>query len=191
MQWPQLRAEAAANRLRDELLAGTLGDVDHARIERAWQVARLQRRQHVFSDAVLTEGAAACPHGSRQRDVPGRVAVHDLVVRQVRIGQADTTERNPHAYRGAGIALDPGVLGTSALAVGPPGSGKTARIVRPVVESLCLQALSGQAAVIYLTSGGAHRTPDDAFDAIVRVGDPGSPTPTRPRPCSPRRWWAI
>ncbi|MEU5838624.1 ATP-binding protein [Streptomyces diacarni] len=175
--WPHLRAEgaaAAADRLRDELLAGALTDVDQARLERAWQAARVQRRQEAFTQAVLAEGATACPHGSRQRDVPGRVAQHDLVVRQVRVGQADAGERNPHAYRGAGIALDPGVLGTSTLVVGPPGSGKTARIVRPVVESLALQALSGQAAVVYVTSGGPHRMPDDAFDVIVRVGDPAS-----------------
>lgn len=179
VQWPHLRtegAEAAADRLREELLAGKMTDVDHARIERAWQAARLQQRQDEFVRQVLAEGAAACGHGSGQRDVSGRAALHDLVTRQVRIGQAAASERNPHAYRGAGIALAPGMLGTSALVVGPPGSGKSTRLVRPVVESLCLQALTGQAAVVYVTSAGGSRLPlpDEAFDVLVRVGDPAS-----------------
>ncbi|MBO8189185.1 ATP-binding protein [Streptomyces spirodelae] len=179
VHWPHLRAagaEQAADRLRDELLAGALSDVDQARLERAWQVARSQQNVEAFVREVVSKGAAACPHGSRQRDVSARVALHDLVLRQVRIGQATDSDRNPYQYRGAGIALDPGVLGTSALVVGPAGSGKTARVVRPVVESLCLQALSGQAAVIYVTTGSVNRTApaDDAFDVVVGVGDPDS-----------------
>ncbi|MGH3325604.1 MAG: ATP-binding protein, partial [Streptomyces sp.] len=107
---------------------------------------------------------------SGRRDLPLRAARHDLRLRQVRIGTAADIERNPHHYRGAGLALEPALLGTSALAVGPAGSGKTTRLVRPVVESLCLQALAGQAAVVAVTAHGARLAPDESFDAVVRIG---------------------
>ncbi|GAA2639988.1 ATP-binding protein [Streptomyces axinellae] len=175
--WPELRAAGAveaAERLTAELQAGRMSDVDQARLARAWQAARAQQRGDAFGRAVVAEGAAACPHGSRQRDLPARVTRHDLVLRQVHVGTAVDSDRNAHEYRGAGIALDPGVLGTSALVVGPAGSGKTSRLVRPTVESLCLQALSGQAAVISVTSGSSSGG-DEAYDVVVRLGDPGSP----------------
>lgn len=64
------------------------------------------------------------------------------------------------------------MLGTSLLAVGPAGSGKTTRLVKPVVESMCLQALAGQCAVIAVGPAGSDLGPDDAFDVVVRVGRP-------------------
>lgn len=174
--WPQIRGagtggEQAAERLTAEVHAGRMSDVDHARIDRAWQSVRSRPgRLPAFTEAVLRDGAAACVHPSGARDLPLRAARHDLSLRQVRIGTAADEPRNPQDYRGAGLALDPALLGTSVLAVGPSGSGKSSRLVRPVVESLCLQALAGQAAVVAVTSAGARTGPDDAFDVVVRPG---------------------
>ncbi|MFE9341290.1 ATP-binding protein [Streptomyces sp. NPDC007063] len=171
VQWPHLRAAgltAAADRLRDELHAGKMTDVDHARIGQAWQSSRTHPA--AFSDTVLQEGAQAFCHPGG-RDLPGRAALHDLVLRQVRIGTAVDTEQNPREYRGAGIALDPATVGTSLLTVGPPGSGKTMRLARPVIEAGCVQALAGQAAVVAVTAAGAGKLgPEEQFDVIVRPG---------------------
>nr|WP_190022191.1 ATP-binding protein [Streptomyces hiroshimensis] len=176
--WPQLRAAGAheaAERLAAEARAGLMNDVDHSRIERAWQTVRVQPgRLAAFTEAVLRHGAAACAHPSGARDLPVRAARHDLVTRQVRIGTAVDDERNPYLHRGTGFALDPRLLGTSLLAVGPPGSGKTDRLSRPVLESLCLQALAGRAAVVAVGAAGAGLAPDGAFDVVVRIGRPDS-----------------
>ncbi|MET8680835.1 ATP-binding protein [Streptomyces sp. NPDC004647] len=173
-EWPELReagAGAAADRLADEARSGRMNDVDHARIDRAWQSVRARpTRLAAFTDTVQRHGAAACAHPSGARDLPLRTARHDLLARQVRIGTAADDQRNPHQHRGAGFALDPGLLGTSLLAVGPPGCGKTSHVVRPVLESLCLQALAGQAAVVAVGAAGAGLAPDDAFDVVIKIG---------------------
>ncbi|WP_425576144.1 ATP-binding protein, partial [Streptomyces axinellae] len=178
VEWPELRgggAGEAAERLAAEVRAGRMTDVDHARIDRAWQSVRARpQRLKAFTDNVLARGAEACGHPSGARDLPLRAARHDLSLRQVRIGTAPDVERNPQEYRGAGIALDPSLLGTSALAVGPPGTGKTSRLARPVVESLCLQALAGQAAVVAVSPSGAQFVPDRSFDLVIRIGHPDS-----------------
>ncbi|MEU7106713.1 ATP/GTP-binding protein [Streptomyces sp. NPDC046215] len=176
--WPELRAAGAhdaADRLAAEARAGGMNDVDHARIERAWESVRAHPgRLAAFTDTVLRYGAAACAHPSGARDLPVRAARHDLLTRQVRLGTAADDDRNPHAHRGAGCALDPSLLGTSLLAVGPPGSGKTDRLVRPVLESLCLQALAGRTAVVAVGAAGAGLAPDEAFDVVVKIGRPDS-----------------
>ncbi|MEU7200050.1 ATP-binding protein [Streptomyces sp. NPDC045470] len=175
-QWPALRAGGApdaADKLAAEALAGRMNDVDVARIERAWHSVRSGNNSLAsFTDAVLRHGAAACPHPSGRRDLPARTAHHDLLAHQVRIGTATDHPRNPHQHRGTGFALDPALLGTSLLAVGPPGCGKTTRVVRPVVEAMCLQALAGRSAVVAVGAAGSALGPDDAFDVIVRIGAP-------------------
>ncbi|WP_455431171.1 ATP/GTP-binding protein [Streptomyces bikiniensis] len=173
-EWPELRdaglAEAAA-RLAEATRQGALGDVDYARIQRAWQGVRARpERLAAFTDTVRTRGAAACGHPSGLRDLPVRTATHDLATGQVLIGTAADHPRNPYARRTTGVALEPGVLGTSLLAVGPAGSGKTVRLVRPVVETLCLQALANRVAVVTVTTQGAALGPDEAFDVVVSVG---------------------
>lgn len=179
VEWPELRghgADSAAGLLASEVREGRMNDVDHARIRRAWESVRTRPvRLPAFVESVLAHGAGACVHPSGSRDLPhARSARHDLSVGQVRIGTAADTERNPLPYRGAGVALEPSLLGTSVLAVGPPGSGKTTRIARPVTESLCLQALAGQAAVVAVTANGSRLAPDESFDLVVRPGDPAS-----------------
>lgn len=152
-----------------------MNDVDYARIRRAWESVRADPgRARAFAQAVRDKGAAACVHPSGARDLPARAARHDLPARQVLLGTVEDGERNPWARRGTGLALDPDVLGTSLLAVGPSGSGKTRRLVRPVVETLALQALAYQAAVIVVASAGTALGPDTAYDVVVRVGDPDS-----------------
>ncbi|MDI5972915.1 ATP-binding protein [Streptomyces sp. SL13] len=178
LEWPEVRAAggvAVAERLAQEARAGRMNDVDYVRLHRAWRMARGSAdRAEAFGEAVLRHGAAAWTHPSGARDVPDRSARHDLYTAQVRIGAADEGDRNPYQYRGAGMALDPALLGTSLLAVGPPGSGKTRHLVRPVVESLCLQALAGTAAVIVVGPAGADLGPADAFDVVISIGDPAS-----------------
>ncbi|MCK7625597.1 ATP-binding protein [Streptomyces sp. RS10V-4] len=175
-QWPELRAHGApdaADRLTAEARAGAMNDVDVARIRRAWASVRSGAHSLAsFTDAVLRHGAAACAHPSGQRDLARRTAPHDLLAHQVRIGTAADHPRNPYRHRGSGCALEPRVLGTSLLAVGPAGSGKTTRLVRPVVEAMCLQALAGQCAVIAVGPAGAALGGDDAFDVVVRIGRP-------------------
>ncbi|MFD9724742.1 ATP/GTP-binding protein [Streptomyces sp. NPDC059072] len=176
--WAEVRAAGlveTAERLEAEIRAGRMNDVDYARIGRAWESVQADpSRLRAFADAVRDKGAAACGHPSGARDLPVRAARHDLLVRQVRLGTVEDEPRNPYARRGTGLALDPAVLGTSLLAVGPSGAGKTGRLVRPVVESLALQALAGQAAVVAVGAAGAQLGPDAAYDVVVRVGDPES-----------------
>ncbi|GJF25129.1 MULTISPECIES: ATP-binding protein [Streptomyces] len=176
--WPALRAAGAvdaAERLAADARSGLMRDVDHARIARAWQgVVRGRHSLATFTGAVLSHGAGACPHPSGARDLPSRQARHDLVTGQVRLGTTADDERNPYAYRGTGLALGPDLLGTSLLAVGPAGSGKTGAVVRPLAESLCLHALAGRAAVVVVGAAGAGLGPADAYDVVVRVGNPDS-----------------
>ncbi|GAA3376291.1 hypothetical protein GCM10020367_47400 [Streptomyces sannanensis] len=177
-EWPDLRTAGlteAAARLAAEMKSGALGDVDYARIRRAWQSVRSRpERLPAFTDAVRDHGAAACAHPSGLRDLPVRTATHDLATSQVRIGTAADHPRNPYARRTTGVALSPALLGTSLLAVGPAGSGKTVHLIRPVVESLCLQALANRAAVVAVTAHGTGLAPDESFDVVVAVGRPDS-----------------
>ncbi|WP_312871091.1 ATP-binding protein [Streptomyces lonarensis] len=175
-RWQQLRdggADEAADHLTAELYAGSLSDLDYVRIDNAWQAVRARPTElAAFTGTVLQHGPGAFTHPSGARDLTVRTARHDLLTRQVFIGEALDDDRNPYSHRAVGVALDPAVLGTSLLAVGPPGSGKTGRVVRPVTESLCLQALAGRAAVVAVGGTSAALGPDDAFDVVVRVGGP-------------------
>ncbi|MFE0274680.1 ATP-binding protein [Streptomyces sp. NPDC058992] len=172
--WPDLRTaglDDTARTLAEATRNGSLGDVDYARIRRAWQGVRARpERLAAFTDVVRAEGAAACAHPSGARDLPVRTAVHDLAANQVRIGTAADHPRNPYARRTTGVALEPALLGTSLLAVGPSGSGKTVRLVRPVVEAMCLQALANRAAVVAVTAHGTALAPDEAFDLVIAPG---------------------
>ncbi|MFE4217483.1 ATP/GTP-binding protein [Streptomyces sp. NPDC056844] len=177
-QWPELRAAGltdAAEALTAAVRTGRMNDVDVARLRHAWAVGRGNpERLAALTEAVLRTGGAAALHPSGARDLPHRAALHDLLTGQVRLGSCADDPHNPYARRGSGLALEPALLGTSLLAVGPPGAGKSARLVRPVVESLALQALAGRAAVLAVGGAGGALGPDDAFDVVVRIGDPAS-----------------
>ncbi|MDG9686618.1 ATP/GTP-binding protein [Streptomyces sp. DH18] len=177
-QWPELRTAGwtdAADTLTAEVRTGRMNDVDVARLRHAWALAtRRPDRLAPLAEAVLRTGGAAALHPSGHRDLPRRGARHDVLTGQVRIGRCADDPHNPYVRRGTGLALEPALLGTSLLAVGPPGAGKTARLIRPVVEALALRALAGQAAVLAVGGAGAPLGPDDAFDVVVRLGHPGS-----------------
>ncbi|MFF1923796.1 ATP/GTP-binding protein [Streptomyces sp. NPDC058221] len=176
--WPELRAAGrvdAAEALTAAVRTGRMNDVDCVRLRHAWAVARTRPdRLESFTETVLRKGAGAYLHPSGHRDLPLRTAPHDPLTGQVRIGDCADDPRNPYPRRGSGMALEPASLGTSLLAVGPPGSGKTAGVVRPVIESLAIRALTGQAAVLAVGGAGAQLGPDDAYDVVVRIGDPAS-----------------
>lgn len=176
--WPELRAagrHAVADRLAREVSTGAMNDVDCVRIRHAWQVVGGRRgAADDFADTVLREGGSACMHPSGERDVPQRVAEHDLLVHQVRIGRGVEDRRNPYQHRGSGIALEPALLATGLLVVGPAGAGKTRRVIRPVAESLCLQALTGQSAVVAVCAAGTDLGPAEAYDVVIAPGDPTS-----------------
>ncbi|MFJ7258237.1 ATP-binding protein [Streptomyces sp. NPDC098085] len=176
-RWPQLRAagaDAAADRLTSDAATGLMRDVDHARIAWAWHAARSARRSDAVAAAVRERGAAACAHPSGARDLPVRVAQHDLLTHQVLLGTAADSPKNPYAYRSADIGIGPELLGTSLLAVGPSGAGKTTRVIRPIIEGLCLQALAGRAAVVVVGAAGADLGPAGQYDIVVHVGHPDS-----------------
>ncbi|MER7695609.1 ATP/GTP-binding protein [Streptomyces sp. NPDC096095] len=176
--WPRLRAAGqpgAADRLAAEVAGGRMNDVDCARIGHAWsRVEAGALAPGVFVDGVMKQGAAACLHPSGDRDLPVRAAGHDLLTAQVKVGVYAEHPRNPPARRGAGAALDPSVLGTSLLAVGPHGSDRTRRLVRPLAESLSLQALAGRAAVVVVSAEGVELGPEGSYDVVVKIGDPDS-----------------
>lgn len=176
--WRALRAGGqlgAAQRLDQETAAGLVTDVDYVRIHRVYQdVLAEPRLVGAFGEQVAGRGAAACAHPSEARDLPVRVAEHDLLVGQVRLGTAQDVPKNSAAHRGAGFALDQQVLGTSLLAVGPAGTGKTARLARPVAEALCLQALARTACVVVIGAAEAELGPDGGYDVVIAPGDPSS-----------------
>lgn len=176
-QWPALRdagQQEAADLLTAEVAGGRMNDVDCARVEHAFAAARHAGTPADFRDTVLRQAGAAWTHPSGARDLPRRTARHDLLAAQVRIGSWVAAEHTPEPYQGAGAALGPQVLGTSLLAVGPSGSGKTRTLVEPVTEALALQALTGRCAVVAVSAAGSPLGADDAFDVVVRIGDPSS-----------------
>ncbi|MEV7786514.1 ATP/GTP-binding protein [Streptomyces sp. NPDC088106] len=176
-QWPELRDAGqpeAAELLTAEVAGGRMNDVDCARVEHAFAAARRGATPADFRDTVLRQAGAAWTHPSGARDLPRRTARHDLLAGQVRIGGWVAAEGVPQPYHDAGAALGPDVLGTSLLAVGPSGSGKTRTLVEPVTEALALQALTGRCAVVAVSAPGSPLGADDAFDVIVRIGDPSS-----------------
>lgn len=160
--------------LDQETAAGRVGDVDHQRLNRALECVRdYPDRLAALLDAVRDHGAAACAHPSGTRDLPGRHGErHDLLLRQVRLGAAEDVPKNPAPYRGVDLALDPALLGTSLLAVGPAGTGKTTGLARPLAEALCLQALAGTAVVVVVGAADADLGPEDWYDVVVAPGDP-------------------
>ncbi|MFD0328792.1 ATP-binding protein [Streptacidiphilus monticola] len=161
--------------LEAETAQGRVNDVDHQRLLHALDCVRHDpERLSALLTAIRDFGAAACAHPSGARELPGRGPGHDLLLRQLRLGHAEAVPKNPAEYRGVDVALDPALLGTSLLAVGPAGTGKTARLARPVAEGLCLQALTGTAVAVVLGAATADLGPAEWYDVVVAPGEPGS-----------------
>ena len=177
--WQEFRPLAHAEDLLlvdQETARGEVADVDHQRLNRALECVRDRPdRLTALLDAVRDHGAAACAHPSGSRDLAGRTGRHDLLLGQVRIGVVEDVPKNPAAYRGTELALDPTLLGTSLLAVGPASTGKTVGLARPVAEALCLQALSGTAVTVVIGADDADLGPDSWYDVVIAPGSPRSP----------------
>ncbi|MGW3043959.1 ATP-binding protein [Kitasatospora sp. NPDC001159] len=172
--WDGLR-QGGATEAAARLDAEAVGDVDYVRIQRAWESAQADPVfVPAFTEQVAARGAAAFAHPSESRELPGRARRHDLLLGQVCLGVAQDVPKNPLSHRAAGFALDPAVLGTSLLAVGPAGTGKTARLARPVAEALCLQALAGTACAVVVGAADADLGPDAWYDVVIAPGDPAS-----------------
>jgi hypothetical protein len=176
--WPELRDAGfvgAANRLDEEADLGRLGDVDYLRLRR---VLEASGGDFDFLDDVAHEvrerGAGACAHGSGARDLKPRQAVHDLMTGQVKVGEAADSDRNTAPVRAVGFALEPDVLGTSMVVVGPSTAGEADALLRPVVESLSLSALAGAASVVVLDAKGTAFARKGAYDIEIVLGDPDS-----------------
>lgn len=126
-----------------------------------------------MAQQIIERGALALAHSSGQRDLPERIAHHQLELGQVRVGLAASEPRNPRPYRKRPYALDTEVLCTSLLVIGPPGSGKTRSFALPVLEHLCLQALANNASVLAVDPKGELATPG-LFDVDIDPADPGN-----------------
>ncbi|KQV16127.1 MULTISPECIES: hypothetical protein [unclassified Kitasatospora] len=173
--WERLR-QGGAPLAAQVLDRQPVSDVDYVRIQRAWETVLGQPDlMAAFTEQITARGAAACAHPSEARDLAGRSHRHDLLTRQVRLGTAQDVLKNPTTHRATGFALDPALLGTSLLAVGPAGTGKTAGLARPLAEALCLQALAGTACAVVIGAAEADLGPDDWYDVVIAPGDPASP----------------
>ncbi|MGC0414663.1 hypothetical protein [Embleya sp. AB8] len=177
--WPELRAAGqheAADLLDDEVAAGRLRDVDYLRLRRVLEAGDRDREYLAdVADEIADHGAAACRHGSGQRDVRPRRAEHDLLTGQVRIGTGTDHPRNPALYRDTAFALDPDVLGASMLVVGAARAGEPGRLLDPVVEAMSLRALTGTASLVVIDAKGDEFVRPGGYDREVIVGDPNSP----------------
>ncbi|GAA0454155.1 hypothetical protein [Streptomyces olivaceiscleroticus] len=156
----------------DELWArGELTDVDAARILAAAQRSGPGLGPDL-SSLLYTNGATALMHPSGQRDLPVRIAAHNVFQGQVRIGAVEPDTRSDASLQGD-FAVDLDVLRTSMLVIGPPGSGKTRGVAVPVVEHLSLEALAGRASMVVIDPKGYDFAHDGWFDITI---DPLNPT---------------
>ncbi|WP_406287001.1 hypothetical protein [Embleya sp. NBC_00896] len=178
--WPELREAGlheAADVLDDEVDAGRLRDVDYLRLRRVIEAGDHDAEYLAdVADEITDHGAAACRHGSGQRDVRPRRAEHDLLTGQVRVGIGTDHSRNPAVYRETAFGLDPDVLGASMLVVGAARAGEPGRLLEPVVEAMSLRALTGTASLVVIDAKGDEFERPGGYDREVIVGDPDSPS---------------
>ncbi|WP_436787137.1 hypothetical protein [Yinghuangia sp. YIM S10712] len=177
--WPELRdvgLAEAADRLDEEAALGRVGDVDYLRLRRVLEAGDGDREYLAdVAHEVAELGAGACTHGSGARDVRPRRSVHDLMLGQVKVGRATDSGRNSAPLRAVDFALDPDVLGTSMVVVGPSAAGEAEALLGPVIESLSLSALAGAASVVVLDAKGGTFARSGAYDIEIVLGDPESP----------------
>lgn len=168
--WDGLRVEhpQVAARLDDLAKSGNLGDVDIARAVVLTQRLPDSEALHLLPVADQAPGNPAV----RQRDLPVRLAQHNVLQGQVRLGRVHPDSRSDLSVSGD-FAIDLDVLRTSLLVIGPPGSGKTRGIAIPIVEHLSLAALAGRASVVVIDPKGDDFDHDGWFDITI---DPLNPT---------------
>ncbi|MYV99504.1 hypothetical protein GT354_14650, partial [Streptomyces sp. SID3343] len=178
--WPELREAGqheAADLLDDEADTGRLRDVDYLRLRRVIEAGDHDREYLAdVAEEIADNGAAACRHGSGQRDVRPRRSHHDLLTGQVRIGTGTADPKNDAVYRGTGFALDPQSLGTSMIVVGAARAGEPARLLEPVIETMSLRALAGTASLVVIDGKGDEFERLDGWDREIVVGNPDSPS---------------
>ena len=173
----------AAQRLGRGRAPGALSDVDYARIRRAWQGVRARpERLAAFTDTVLRarrrrlraplRARATCPCAPPPTTCsPARSAS----------APPSTTSATPTPTAAPALALEPALLGTSLLAVGPPGVGQDRRGSCGPSSSRCaLQALAGRAAVVAVGAAGRRARPRRRLRR--RRADRATRLRPRPRP---------
>ncbi|UJW36928.1 TraM recognition domain-containing protein (plasmid) [Saccharothrix sp. AJ9571] len=166
--------QAVAAKVLEAHNQGQLTDVDAVRIGAAIRDTAADRAEVAKLLLMLDEfGAAAFCHSSGQRDLPNRVARHHLAHGKVRIGTATVDRRNLETLAGREVGLEMAMLRTSMLVIGPPGSGKTHSLARPVVEHLCLQALAGQASAVVIDIKGDDFAGNGVYDIDLTLGHRG------------------
>lgn len=173
---PDELVERAGRRLRTEASS----DVDTARIQRELERAEDPYAHGQLVREIADRGFEARLPASRQRDLPGRAFTHDLGGGTVQLGSVASrractvADKNPRALQGAPFGLDVDVLRTSLLVVGPPGSGKTHAVARPLIEHLALQSLAGAASVVVLDPKGDDFALEGWFDHTIDLTSPTS-----------------
>ena len=157
---------------------GRMNDVDCARVRHAWtRATRGPTASPPSRRPCCAQGGAACASPLR-RPRPARAAPPATTCSPARSASAAarTTRATPTPAAAPASPWTPTLLGTSLLAVGPSGSGQDrAALVRPVVESLAPAGARRPGAPSSPSAPPARPLgPDDAFDVVVRVGDPAS-----------------
>jgi type IV secretory pathway TraG/TraD family ATPase VirD4 len=87
---------------------------------------------------------------------------------------ATRAAKNPASLTGRTFGVDTGVLRTSLLVIGPPGSGKTESIARPIVRSLVELRRAGRGSVVVFDPKGTDFAGGDAFDHTIDLRGGGS-----------------
>lgn len=159
--WSWLVEAPEAQAALTELAADPdLADHDAVRIEIAGgnAITDVALRER-FVTEIVDLGAAAVVHPSGLRTLPGR--------------RLASQELDKRAVRFAGpLAVTHDMLRTSMLVVGPPGSGKTHSVARPVVENLALCALTGSSSVVVIDPKGDDFEFAGWFDVTIDPLDP-------------------
>ncbi|MGH3359155.1 MAG: hypothetical protein ACRDO7_10160 [Nocardioidaceae bacterium] len=175
MRWDWMRSShPVAAQILDAMSQDSgIADYDYARILAA--VDQASARSSVadaLSDELVRSGPGAALHPSGLRTLPGtRLATHNMLTGQVRLGRIVTTDGLPPDPPAA-FDADLDTLRTSLLAVGPPRSGKTRGIAMPIVEHLSMTALTHGASLVVVDSQ-AQFDRDGWFDVTI---DPLNPT---------------
>jgi Zn-dependent protease with chaperone function len=147
--------------------------IDQIRLRHAVELADLDATLRTrFLDEVPRLGTDAMLHPSGMRLLPSLRPVHDLLEREVGLGQVAATTDD--SLVGAPmVEVNHRMLRTSMLVIGPPGSGKTHSFAYPVVEHLSQSALLGTASVVVIDPKGDDFDRDGWFDVVI---DPLRPT---------------